>query len=101
MWMPIKPSMVEVAISALTTIGIHPNDFHLNPNKIPTGGVVQNCLTLKMSSVSEVSPTDGNYPNTTSNSRKTVTSGSECYVIVNRWPLIRKSITSSSGSEES
>ena len=25
------------------TVGIHPNDFDLDPNKIPTGGVVQNC----------------------------------------------------------
>ena len=27
----------------MVTVGIHPNDFDLNPNKIPTGGVVQNC----------------------------------------------------------
>ena len=27
----------------MATVGIHPNDFNLNPNKIPTGGVVQNC----------------------------------------------------------
>ena len=26
----------------MATVGIHPNDFDLNPNKIPTGGVVQN-----------------------------------------------------------
>ena len=56
-----------------------------------------------MSSVSEVFPTDGNYPNTTtSNSRKTVTSRSECYVIV--IPMLLSYIgivTSSSGSEES
>ena len=25
----------------MATGGIHPNDFDLNPNKIPTGGVVQ------------------------------------------------------------
>ena len=28
----------------MATVGIHPNDFDLDPNKIPTGGVVQNCL---------------------------------------------------------
>ena len=28
----------------MATIGIYPNDFDLHPNKIPTGGVVQNCL---------------------------------------------------------
>ena len=27
----------------MATVGIHPNDFNLNPNKIPPGGVVQNC----------------------------------------------------------
>ena len=27
----------------METVGIHPNDFDLDPNKIPTGGVVQNC----------------------------------------------------------
>ena len=27
----------------MATVGIHPNDFDLDPNKIPTGGVVQNC----------------------------------------------------------
>ena len=27
----------------MVTVGIHPNDFDLNPNKIPPGGVVQNC----------------------------------------------------------
>ena len=26
----------------MATVGIHPNDFNLNPNKIPPGGVVQN-----------------------------------------------------------
>ena len=29
----------------MATVGIHPNDFYLNPNKIPTGGVIQNGLT--------------------------------------------------------
>ena len=28
------------------TVGIHPNDFNLNPNKIPTGGEVQNCREI-------------------------------------------------------
>ena len=27
----------------MVTVGIHPNDFDLNPNKIPPGDVVQNC----------------------------------------------------------
>merc|ERR1712015_174689 len=27
-------------------VGIHPNDFDLDPNKIPTGGVVQNCRKM-------------------------------------------------------
>ena len=30
----------------MATVGIHPNDFDLNPNKIPTGGVVQNSLLV-------------------------------------------------------
>ena len=32
----------------MVTVGIHPNDFDLDPNKIPTGGVVQNCLVYKL-----------------------------------------------------
>ena len=28
----------------MATVGIHPNDFDLYPNKIPPGRVVQNCL---------------------------------------------------------
>ena len=28
----------------MVTVGIHPNDFDLNPNKIPPGVEVQNCL---------------------------------------------------------
>ena len=27
----------------MATVGIHPNDFDLYPNKIPPGRVVQNC----------------------------------------------------------
>ena len=27
----------------MATVGIHPNDFDLYPNKIPLGRVVQNC----------------------------------------------------------
>ena len=27
----------------MVTVGIHPNDFDLYPNKIPPGRVVQNC----------------------------------------------------------
>ena len=29
----------------MATVGIHPNDFDLYPNKIPPGRVVQNCPT--------------------------------------------------------
>ena len=40
----------EVAITCsgfgMGTVGNHPND--LNPNKIPTGGVVQNCRFIKL-----------------------------------------------------
>ena len=31
----------------MATVGIHPNDFDLYPNKIPPGRVVQNCRTPK------------------------------------------------------
>ena len=31
----------------MATVGIHPNDFDLYPNKIPPGRVVQNCQYLK------------------------------------------------------
>ena len=30
----------------MATVGIHPNDFDLYPNKIPPGRVVQNCLYI-------------------------------------------------------
>ena len=30
----------------MATVGIHPNDFDLYPNKIPPGRVVQNCQIL-------------------------------------------------------
>ena len=30
----------------MATVGIHPNDFDLYPNKIPPGRVVQNCRAL-------------------------------------------------------
>ena len=30
----------------MATVGIHPNDFDLYPNKIPPGRVVQNCPLL-------------------------------------------------------
>ena len=30
----------------MATVGIHPNDFDLYPNKIPPGRVVQNCRKL-------------------------------------------------------
>ena len=30
----------------MATVGIHPNDFDLYPNKIPPGRVVQNCLSI-------------------------------------------------------
>ena len=34
----------------MATVGIHPNDFDLYPNKIPPGRVVQNChLCVKTS----------------------------------------------------
>ena len=32
----------------MVTVGIHPNDFDLNPNKIPPGGVVQNWPTMTL-----------------------------------------------------
>ena len=33
----------------MATVGIHPNDFDLYPNKIPPGRVVQNCRFGNMS----------------------------------------------------
>ena len=32
----------------MVTVGIHPNDFDLYPNKIPPGRVVQNCLEVNL-----------------------------------------------------
>ena len=31
----------------MATVGIHPNDFDLYPNKIPPGRVVQNCQFIQ------------------------------------------------------
>ena len=36
----------------MVTVGMDPNDFNLNPNKIPTEGVVQNCPCNIVSTVS-------------------------------------------------
>ena len=38
----------------MATVGIHPNDFDLDPNKIPTGGVVQNCPNFDLNFIKAI-----------------------------------------------
>ena len=42
----------------MATVGIHPNDFDLYPNKIPPGRVVQNCRNFQTAISRKVSELD-------------------------------------------